>query len=176
VPLTLEQKQAVVSEVAEIAHGSLAAIAAEYRGLNVAKMTDLRVRAKNSGVYMRVVRNTLARLAVEDTQFACMREHLTGPLVLAFSLEDPGAAARVMRDFAKENERLQIRLVAFGGKLLEPAQIDRLAKLPTREEALARLAAVMKAPIARLVRTIAEPHARLVRTFGAVRDHKQSAG
>lgn len=171
-PLTLERKKAVVSEVAEVARSAHSAVAAEYRGLNVGQMTKLRRRARDSGVYMRVVRNTLARRALSDTDFACMTERLQGPLVLAFAQEDPGASARVVRDFAKEHPKLVVRLVAFGGSLMEPAEIERLASLPTRDEALSKLMAVMKAPLTKLVRTMAEPHAKLVRTLAAVRDQK----
>lgn len=173
--LTLEQKKEVVGEVAGVAGRAHAAIAAEYRGLTVSQMTQLRVQARSAGVHVQVVRNTLARRALEGTGFECMREGLVGPLVLAFSLEEPGAVARVMRDFAKTNNKLVIRLVSFGGKLLGAEDVEVLARIPTREEALARLAYVLKAPVTKLVRTIAEPHARLVRTMGAIRDKKQAA-
>lgn len=173
--LTLEQKKAVVAEVASIAKRAHSAIAAEYRGLSVAEMTRLREQARGAGVYLRIVRNTLARRAVEDTDFACMREGLSGPLVLAFSEEDPGGAARVMRDFAKDHNKLVVKVVAFGGKLLEPADIGALATLPSREQALGILLAVMKAPIDKLARTLAEPYAKLVRTVGAIRDQRQAA-
>ena len=174
-PLTMAEKQQVVAEVAGVASRAHSAVAAEYRGLTVAQMTDLRDRARESGVYLRVVRNTLARRAVADTEFACLREGLTGPLVLAFAQEDPGASARLMRDYAKDNDKLVIKLVAFGGRMLPASEIDALAKLPTREQALAQLLAVMKAPIEKLVRTLAEPHAKLVRTIDAVRQRKQEA-
>ena len=173
--LTLEHKKAVVTEVAEVARGALSAIAAEYRGLTVAEMTNLRVNARNAGVYMRVVRNTLARRAFEGTDFACMNDSLSGPLILAFSREEPGSAARVMRDYAKENDKLVIKLVSFGGKLLEISDVGRLADLPTKDEAISQLLSVMMAPIAKLVRTLAEPQAKLVRTLAAVRDQKQTA-
>ena len=173
--LTLELKKAVVTEVAEVARGALSAIAAEYRGLSVAEMTNLRVNARNAGVYMRVVRNTLARRAFEGTDFACMNDSLSGPLILAFSGEEPGSAARVMRDYAKENDKLVIKLVSFGGRLLETSDVGRLADLPTRDEAISQLMSVMMAPIAKLVRTLAEPQAKLVRTLAAVRDQKQTA-
>jgi large subunit ribosomal protein L10 len=173
--LTLEHKKAVVTEVAEVARGALSAIAAEYRGLSVAEMTNLRISARNAGVYMRVVRNTLARRAFEGTELACMSESLSGPLILAFSREEPGSAARVMRDYAKENDKLVIKLVSFGGKLLETSDVGRLADLPTKDEAISRLMSVMMAPIAKLVRTLAEPQAKLVRTLAAVRDQKQAA-
>ncbi len=173
--LTLEHKKAVVTEVAEVARGALSAIAAEYRGLSVAEMTDLRVTARIAGVYLRVVRNTLARRAFEGTDFACMNDGLMGPLVLAFSHEEPGSAARVMRDYAKENDKLVIKLVSFGGKLLETSDVARLASLPTKAEGISQLMSVMTAPIAKLVRTLAAPQAKLVRTLAAVRDQKQAA-
>lgn len=173
--LSLEQKKTVVTEVASVAQDAHSALAVEYRGLTVAEMTDLRVKARNAGVYLRVVRNTLARRALEDTEFACMREALVGPLLLAFSQADPGAAARVVEEYAKGNDKLVVKLVAFGGKLLPPEDISVLANLPTREQALATLLSVMNAPVTKLVRTIAEPHSRLVRTVASVRDQKQAA-
>jgi large subunit ribosomal protein L10 len=173
--LTLKRKKAVVTEVAEVAKGALSAVAAEYRGLSVADMTNLRVSARNAGVYLRVVRNTLARRAFEGTALACMNDGLSGPLILAFSRDEPGSAARVMRDYAKENDKLVIKLVSFGGKLLETSDIGRLASLPTKDESIGLLMSVMMAPIAKLVRTLAEPHAKLVRTLAAVRDQKQTA-
>lgn len=174
-PLTLERKKEVVSEVAEVARQAYSAIAAEYRGLSVAQMTDLRVRARGAGVYVKVVRNTLARRALEDTDFACMRDGLEGPLLLAFSREEPGSAARVMRDFAKENDKCVIKLVSYGGKLLEASDVGVLASLPTKEQAIGQLMWVMMAPVEKLARTLAEPHARLVRTLAAIRDQKQAA-
>jgi large subunit ribosomal protein L10 len=174
VALTLERKKAVVTEVAEVAKGALSAIAADYRGLSVAEMTALRVNARNAGVYMRVVRNTLARRAFEGTDFACMNDSLSGPLVLAFSREEPGSAARIMRDYAKENDKLVIKLVSFGGKLLATSDVGRLADLPTKDQAISQLMSVLKAPIAKFVRTLAEPPAKLARALAAVRDQKQA--
>jgi len=173
VAMRLDAKKAVVDEVAAVAGNALSAIAAEYRGLTVAEMTELRSIARASGVYLRVVKNSLARRALENTDFACMREGLVGPLMLAFSMEDPGAAARLIGDFAKDHHQCEARLVVVGGQLYGAAEIDRLAKLPTREQALGILMAVMKAPIEKLVRTMAEPHAKLVRTIAALRDQKQ---
>ena len=173
--LNLEAKQAIVAEVAEVARNAHSAVAAEYAGLSVAQMTDLRNAARKAGVYLRVVRNTLARRGVSDTQFSCMGEGLVGPLVLAFAGEDPGAAARVIDEFAKRNDKLVVRLVALGGKLLDPGAIKAVASLPTREQAISRLMAVMQAPVAKLVRTLAEPHTRLVRVLAAVGDQKQAA-
>ena len=167
--LSLEQKKAVVEEVAEVARSAHSAVAAEYRGLTVAEMTELREKAKQSGVYLRVVRNTLARRAVEGTGLECVQDRLKGPLVLAFSRDEPGAAARVVRDYAKSNDKLIVSFVAFDGQAMDASAIDRLASLPTREEALGTLASVLLAPMTRLARTIAEPHASLARVVDAMR-------
>jgi len=175
VPLNFEQKQAVVAEVAEVASGALSAIAAEYHGLSVDKMTELRAKAREAGVYMRVVKNTLARRAVEGTDFACMQEGMVGPLVLAFSQEDPGSAARVIKDFAKENKELEVKLISIGGKLLPLSDIEALAKMPTYDQSISMLMAVMKAPVEKLTRTINEVPGKLVRTVAAIRDAKEAA-
>ncbi|MDD3609046.1 MAG: 50S ribosomal protein L10 [Halothiobacillaceae bacterium] len=173
--MTLEDKKVVVAEVAEVASRALSAVAAEYSGLTVEKMTALRVQAREKGVYVRVVKNTLARRAVAGTEFECMSEGLSGPLVLAFSLEDPGAAARLMRDFAKDNNKLVVRLVSIGGKLYPASELDRVASIPTREQALSMLMSVMQAPIAKFVRTLNEVPGKLVRTVAAIRDQKEAA-
>lgn len=171
--LRLEDKKAIIAEVAEVATNALSVVAADYRGLPVANMTKLRADARKAGVYMRVVRNTLARRAFEGTEFACMSDVLVGPLLLAFSQHEPGAAAKLVRDFIKTNEKLKVKALAIGGKLLDAKQLDAVAKLPNKEEAIATLMAVMNAPITKFVRTLAEPHAKLVRTIAAVRDQKQ---
>jgi large subunit ribosomal protein L10 len=173
--LNLEAKKAVVAEVAAEASKARSAVGAEYRGLTVAEMAVLRAEARKANVYLRVVKNTLARRAVKGTDFECIQESLLGPLALAFSREEVGAAARVIGDFAKSHDKLVVKLVSVGGRLLPASDIERLAKLPTREQALSQLAAVMKAPVAKLVRTLAEPHAKLVRLLAAVRDQKQAA-
>jgi len=173
--LRLDQKKALVAQVNEVAGSALSAVAAEYSGLTVAQMTELRAEAHKTGVYVRVVKNTLARLALAGTEFDCMNESLSGPLVLAFSLEDPGSAARLIRDFAKENDKLVVKFAAVGGKLLPAEDLKKLASLPTREQALAILMGVMKAPVEKFVRTLAEPHAKLVRTLAAVREQKEAA-
>ena len=173
--LRLDDKKAVVSEVADIAVKAHSAVAAEYRGLTVPELTKLRANARESGVYLRVVKNTLARRAVEGTEFACMQEGLTGPLMLAFSMEDPGGAARIIKEFSKEHKELQAKIIAIGGQVYDASELDRLASLPNREQALSLLMAVMKAPVEKLVRTLAEPHAKLVRTVAAVSDQKQAA-
>ena len=173
--LNFAQKQAVVAEVAEIASKAYSAVAAEYRGLTVEEMTELRAEARKAGVYLRVVKNTLARRAVEGTDFACMQDGLTGPLVLAFSKQDPGAAARVIKDFAKGHEKLEVRLVSIGGKMLAPEEITTLATMPTYDEAISQLMSVMQAPVAKLARTLNEVPGKLVRTLAAVRDAKDAA-
>lgn len=173
--LNLEDKKTIVSEVAVVAQQAVSLVAAEYSGLTVAELTSLRKSMRSSGVYMRVVRNTLARRALEGTQFACMQQELVGPLVLAFSKDEPGAAARLIRDFAKTNEKLKVRALAVDNQLLPASSLDKLANLPTRDEGIAQLMSVMKAPITKFVRTMAEPHAKMVRTIAAIRDKKQSA-
>jgi len=175
VALNLDQKKSIVAEVAAVAAKAHSAVAAEYRGLSVVAMTALRSEGRKNGVYVRVVKNTLARRAVEGTDFACMQDGLVGPLILAFSKEEPGAAARLMQDFAKANEKMVIKLVSFGGKMLAPGDIDRLSKMPTREQALSMLMGVLQAPITKLVRTLAEPNAKMVRTFAALRDKREAA-
>jgi large subunit ribosomal protein L10 len=173
--LNLDQKKAVVKEVAAVAAEAHSAVAAEYLGLTVDKMTELRVKARDEGVYLRVVKNTLARRAVEGTDFECIQDGLTGPLVLAFSQSDPGAAARVMKDFSKDNDKLIVKLVSVGGQLLEVSELDRLAKLPTRDQAISLLMAVMKAPLEKFARTLNEVPGKLVRTVAAVKDQKEGA-
>jgi len=174
--LNLEQKKAVVAEVHELALHSQSLVAAEYRGLSVPQLTSLRDKARKSGVHMQIIKNTLARKAVSGTSFECISPQLKGPLILAFSKDDPGAAARVIKAFAKDNDKLVTTLVSIGGQVLPPKAIDQVASLPTREQALATLLGVLKAPIEKFVRTLAEPHAKLVRTVAAIRDQKEAAG
>src|SRR5580698_2926555 len=175
-PLKLEDKQALVAEVGAVAAKAQSVVAAEYRGLTVAQMTDLRSKARAQGVYLRVVKNTLARKAVSGTAFECIGPVLKGPLVLAFSKDDPGAAARLVKAFAKDNEKLVATAVSLGGQLYPGKDLDRVASLPTREQALAKLMGLMKAPIQKLVGTLAAPQSKLVRTLAAVREQKQAAG
>jgi len=165
--LNVEAKQAVVAEVAEVAATALSAVAAEYRGLTVAEMTKLRVSARQAGVYVKVVKNTLARRAIEGTSFECMKGSLKGPLVLAFSREDPGAAARIVKGFAKEHDKLVTVALSIGGELYPASDIDRLASLPTLDEARTSLARVLNAPMTQLVRLLSEPASMLARTLKA---------
>lgn len=172
-PIGLKEKQAIVAEVNETASQALSAVMADYRGVTVEDMTALRKQARDAGVQVRVIRNTLARRAFEGTEYECMTEVLLGPNILAFSLEDPGAGARIFKDFAKENDKFEIKALSVGGKLLPAEQIDALAKLPTREEALAMLMAVMQAPVTKLVRTLNDVPGKVTRVVAAVRDQKQ---
>jgi large subunit ribosomal protein L10 len=163
--LRLEDKQAIVAEVNEAAQTALSAVVADSRGVTVGAMTELRAQARANGVYLRVVRNTLARRAVEGTDFACLTETFTGPTILAFSNEHPGAAARLLKDFAKANDKFEVKGLAFEGEFIEAAQIDRLASLPTYEEAIAKLMATIKEAAA----------GKLVRTLAAIRDQKEES-
>ena len=173
--LTRAEKEAVVAEVAEVASDALSAVASEYRGLTVEQMTSLREKAREQGVYVRVVKNTLARIAVGGTEFECLQDSLKGPMLLAFSKESPGSAARLVRDFAKENEDLKPVIAAIGGKPVDASQLDTIANLPTRDEALSILTATMNAPIGKLATTLHEVPGKLVRTVEAVRLQKDAA-
>lgn len=173
--LSFNEKEAIVAEVAEVANSALSVVVAEYAGLESVDMDDLRAKARDGGVYLRVVKNTLARRALEGTEYACLQDTLVGPLVMAFSQEDPGAAARVVKDFTKENDKLAVKALSIGGQLLEASELDRLAKLPTKDQAISMLMSVMQAPITKLARTLNEVPGKLVRTVAAIRDDKQAA-
>ena len=174
--LKLEQKQQIVAEVNEAAASALSAVVADYRGLTVAEMTEMRSKARESGVYLRVVRNTLAKRAVEGTEYECLDETFVGPTLVAFSQEDPGSAARLIKDYAKEHEALEVKALSIGGELIAADQIDRVAKLPTLDEARSILLSVMLAPITKLARTMNEVPAQVTRAVAAIRDQKQAEG
>ncbi|HJM59303.1 MAG TPA: 50S ribosomal protein L10 [SAR86 cluster bacterium] len=161
--LKLEDKKLFVREVNAVAGDSITAVAAEYRGLSVADMTELRVEARNAGVYLRVVKNTLARLAIEGTEFECLKDSLKGPILLAFAKEDPGAAARVIKNFAKEHEALKAISMVLDGELLPASDLSKLAGLPTQDQARALLLAFLVTPMMQLARTLNEPSAMLAR-------------
>lgn len=173
--LTFAQKERVVAEVAEVAQSAHSAVGAEYRGLSVEALTQLRVEARKAGVYVRVVKNTLAKRALAGTDFACMDEALTGPLILAFGQNDPGSVGRVAEKFAKEHSQFKVRMIAIGGQLLDGSELGKLAKMPTYDEAVSQLMAVMKAPVQKLAGTLNEVPSKLARTLAAVRDAKQAA-
>lgn len=173
--MNIEQKKAIVTEVAEIAGNAPTAIAAEYIGLNVAEMTELRRSARAAGVYLKVVRNTLARRALEGTKFDCMREELTGPLLLAFSNEEPGSAAKIIRDFSKSNEKLVVKLISLDGKLLAASDLERVANIPSLEQARSMLLGLLQAPMGKFLRLVSEPEAKFARLLAARRDQQQVA-
>ena len=173
--IRLEDKQQIVAEVNEAAKGALSAVLADYHGTAVEEMTALRRLARENNVYLRVVRNTLLKRAVEGTDFECLNEALVGPTILAFSQDHPGAAARVLKDFAKENEGFEVKALAISGTLLPASQIDILAKLPTYDQAIATLMSVMLAPVTKLVQTCNEVPTKATRAVAAVRDQKQEA-
>ena len=173
-PLGLEDKKRVVAEVNEAAGNALSAVLADYRGVTVEEMTALRRNARENKVYLRVVRNSLLKRAVEGTEFECIRDALSGPTILAFSREEPGSAARVLKDFAAENDHFKIKGLSIGGRFLEPQDIDVLAMMPTLDQARAILMTVMLAPVTRLARAVGDVPARLARTVAAVRDRKQA--
>ena len=174
--LRLSQKQDIVTEVNRQAGEALSAVLADYRGMTVGDMTGLRKRARESGVYLKVVRNTLVRRAVKGTDYECLDDALVGPTLLAFSSGEPGSAARLLKDCAREYEALSVKALSIGGQLLDAGQIDRVAALPTRDEALALLMAAMQAPIAKLARTLGEVPGKLARTLAAIRDARESGG
>ncbi len=173
--LRLDDKKAMVAEVAAVAANAQSVVAAEYRGLTVTQMTDLRAKARKSNVYLRVVKNTLARKAIAGTPFECVGKSLKGPLILAFSKDDPGAAARLVKAFAKDHDKLKPTVLSLGGSALTPKDLDKVASLPTKQQALSQLVGLLQAPISKFVRTVAEPHAKLVRTIAAVKDQKAAA-
>ena len=173
--IRLEDKQQIVSEVNQAASSALSAVLADYRGVSVEDMTALRKNARENKVYLRVVRNTLLKRAVADTEFECIREVLVGPTILAFSQEDPGAAARVLKDFSEENDDFEIKALSVGGQLMDASQIDVLAKLPTLDQARSMLMSVMLAPVTKLARTMNEVPSKVTRAVAAVRDQKQDA-
>jgi large subunit ribosomal protein L10 len=172
--LNLEQKQAVVSEVAAKLANAQAVIVAEYRGLDVARVTQLRAKARKSGLYLRVLKNTLARRAVKGTPFEPLADQMVGPLMYGIA-SDPVAGAKVLADFARENELFVIRGGAMPGSRMSDKDVKALAQLPSREELLARLLGTMQAPVAKLVRTMNEVPGKFVRTLAAYRDAKEKA-
>lgn len=170
--LNLQKKQEIVAQVALVAKQAMSAVVVDYRGLKVGELTELRAKARKAGVHLQVVRNTLAKRALEGTDFACLQDSLGGPLLLAFSLNELSAAARLLKDFAKGRENLKVKALSIGGQLLAANQLEKVSQLPTRDEALSQLMSALQAPITKLVRTTAEPHTKMVRTFAAIRDKK----
>jgi len=172
VALGLEAKKEIVAEVNDVASQALSVAVAEYRGMEVADLTALRVKAREQGVYLRVIRNTLAKRALAESKFADINSALTGPLIYGFSIEAPGGAARLFKDFSKENDTLKVTALSIGSGLLGPEKLDAVASLPTRDEALAKVLATFKAPIGKFVRTINEVPSKFVRVLAAIKDEK----
>ena len=166
---------AAIPNTAETDTSALSLVIADARGVSVDGMTALRKDARENQVTLRVVRNTLAKRALEGTEYECVNDALTGPSLFGFSMEDPGAAARLFKDFAKENEEFEVKALAVSGQMLGAESLDVLAKLPTRDQALSMLMSVMKAPTTKLVQTMNEVPGKLVRTLAAVRDQKEAA-
>ena len=169
--LNLDEKKAVVAEVSKQIENAQSMILAEYRGVDVGDMTSLRAKARNSGVYLKVLKNKLVKRAVENTPFSSLSEDMVGPLVFGIS-DDPVAAAKVLNDFAKENDLFVIKSGAMPNERLDANAIKALASLPSREELLAKLLGTMQAPIAKFVRTLNEVPTKFVRGLAAVRDQK----
>ena len=172
--LKLEDKKVIVAEVNEAAGNALSAVVADYRGMEVGALTEMREKARHGKIYLRVVRNTLAKRAVAGTEFECLTDALVGPSLIGLSLEEPSAAAKLFKDVAKDNDKLEIRALAIGGQLLDASQVDAVAKLPTKDEAIAMLMSVMTAPVAKFVRTMNEVPGKLVRTVAAVGEAKKA--
>ena len=174
--LSLKQKQDLVAEVGEQVAKAQAVVIAEYRSLTVADMTELRRKARGAGVYLRVVKNTLARRAVADTPFSALAEQMVGPLAYGISV-DPVAAAKVLSDYARTNDKLVIRGGAIANQVMSAVDVGRLASLPSREQLLAQLMGTMRAPVAKFVQTLNEVPGKFVRTLAALQEQreKQSA-
>ena len=173
--LNLDDKKAIVAEVNETAAQALSLVIADARGVDVTDMNALRAKARAENVQLRVVRNTLAKRAFAETDYACVEEVLVGPSLFAFSMEDPGAAARLFKDFAEDNEEFEVKALSVSGQLLGKEQLDVLATLPTLHQALGMLASVTLAPVTKLVRTLNEIPTKTTRAVAAVRDAKQDA-
>jgi large subunit ribosomal protein L10 len=175
VALDLNAKKEIVDELSAKVKSAVSAIAADYRGLTVSEVTELRRLLREKNIYARIVRNTLIRRAIDGTDYACLKDALQGPIILMLASDEPGSVARVVQDFMKDHESLSVRALALQGQLLEATQLKQVASLPSKDEALAQLLSVMKAPITKLARTMAEPYAQCVRVCAQIRDQKQAA-
>lgn len=171
----LEDKKAIIASVNETAANALSLVIADARGVTVGAMDTLRKQARENGVHLQVIRNTLAKRAVQGTSFECVSDVLVGPSIFGFSMEDPGAAARLFKEFARKQDKFNVKALSVGGRLLEASQIDALATLPTRHQALGMLAFVTLAPVTKLARTLNEIPGSITRVVAAVRDQKKDA-
>ncbi len=173
--MKIDGKKAIVADLAEVASRSGSVFAAHYRGLTVAEMTKLRTNARKTGASVKIYRNTLARRAVQGTDFECIQSALVGPVILVFAKDEPAATAKLLRDFAKDHSNFVVQALVLGGRLLAADQLKAVASMPSRDEALAQLMTVMKGPVVKLARTLAETYAQLVRAVAAVADKKRAA-
>lgn len=170
--LGLAAKKEIVAEISDVASRALSVAVAEYRGMEVGELTTLRIQAREQGVYLKVIRNTLAKRGLSDSKFADIDSALTGQLIYGFSLDAPGAAARLFRDFSKKNPKLKVTALTLGNGLLGPEKLDAVASLPTRDEALAQLLATFKAPVGKFVQTLNEIPTKFTRVLAAIKDTK----
>jgi large subunit ribosomal protein L10 len=173
--LNLEQKKVVVAELAGVAAKAHSLVAAEYSGLTVAQLTDLRKKARQAKVFVKVAKNTLVSRAVEGTDYACVKDALVGPMLYAFSEEDPGAAGRLVKEFSKANDKLVAKIVSIGGQMYPGSHVEKLASLPTREQALSILAGLLLQPATMLARVMAEPASQVARVLSQIGEQKQAA-
>lgn len=174
-PLNLEQKKAIVEEVSNVAKSAVSGLIAENTGLTVSEMTTLRSQARKAGIYLKVVRNNLAKRAFDGSNFEGLKDNLVGPVLLAFSMNEPAAPAKLVKEFIKNNDKLKVKRIAIGSNLYQAGDLEKVASLPSRDEAISMLMGTMQAPIAKFVRTTIEPIAKFVRTTAAVADEKQKA-
>lgn len=170
--LTLAAKKAIVEEIALVASKAISAVVADYRGLTVNQMTQLRSEARKTGVFLQVVKNTLTKKAVENTDFACLSDHLVGPLFVAFSMKSPRDAAKLLKDHTKIFDKLNIKALAVGGRIYSISELDVVASLPTKDEAISKIMYVSKAPVEKLTRTMSATYTKLLRTVVAIKDQK----
>lgn len=171
--LNLAGKQVIVADVNETASNAISLVVADARGVNVTDLTELREQARANNVNLRVIKNSLARRAFVGTEFECVQDALVGPSLFGFSMEDPGAAARLFKDFAKKNENFEVKVLSISGQMLSKEQLDVLATLPTLEQALGQLVSVMIAPVTKLVRTFNEVPSQVTRAVAAVGQQKE---
>jgi large subunit ribosomal protein L10 len=174
-PMRIDDKKIAVEELNGVANKAVSAIAADYHGTTVSELTKLRQEARESSVHLKVIRNTLAKRALNDTKFSCFEDLLVGPTMLAFSLEDPTSAAKLVNNFTKVNKNFQVKGISLGDSLLELSKLSVLANMPSRDEALAQLAGILNAPMTKFVSILNQVPSKLVRTLQAIKDQKQQA-
>jgi large subunit ribosomal protein L10 len=173
-PLNLQDKKAIVADLSAVMADAVSTVVADYRGLTVSQLTDLRSKARDSGLIVRIVRNTLVRRAVADTDFACLDKALVGPNILVISQDAPGTGARLLKDFMKDHDALEVRALAIGSDYYTADNLNAIAALPTYDEALAQLMSVMNAPVTKFVRTTNDIATRMVRVLSQVADQKKA--